>query len=316
MNPDRPSLSIGLPVYNGENYLGAAVDSILAQTYSDFELIISDNASTDQTEAICRAYAAKDPRVKYYRNEVNIGGGRNFNRVFELATAELFRWHAHDDVLAPEYLEKCMAAIQSDPEILLVHSKTARIEEEGEVVGNFDHQLKVDAKKPHQRFRSFVLERHIGSEQFGILRSEALRATPGMGNYVGCDRNLLAELALRGRWFTVPDHLFLRRQHREAGTNIWPLPARLVWYEPGKEGQINFPHWREVHEHIKCIGRVPLPVIEKLRCLLVIFKYALTISRALFEDLWIAFIQTVRRSKVGRTSINTTRRFLGLKVRA
>lgn len=316
MSKQKPRLSIGLPVFNGENYLEAALDSILGQTYSDFELIISDNDSTDRTEEICRAYAARDPRIRYYRNEVNIGGGRNFNRVFELARAEYFKWHAHDDVLAREYLEKCIAVLESDPSLLLVHSKTARIEEDGVVVGNFDHQMKIDAGRPRDRFRSFVMERHIGSEQFGILRAEALKATPGMGNYVGCDRNLFAELALRGPWRTVPEHLFLRRQHRDAGTNIWPVPARLVWYEPGKKGRINFPHCREVYEHFKCIVRVPLSWFEKLRCLAIITRYAFTIRKALFEDVWIALIQFVRRSQLGRNSINTTRRVLGLKVRA
>ncbi len=316
MSKEIPRLSIGLPVFNGDNYLEAALESILGQSYTNFELIISDNASSDRTEEICREYAAKDARIRYYRNETNIGGGRNFNRVFELAQAEYFKWHAHDDVLAPEYLEKCVAVLEGDSSLILVHSKTARIEEDGFVVGDFDHRMRVDAPRPSERFESFLLERHIGSEQFGVIRKDALMATPGMGNYVACDRNLFGELALRGRWLTIPEHLFLRRQHRDAGTNIWPLPARLVWYEPNSKGKINFPHWKECYEHLKCVFRVSLSWNERVRSLGIILKYALTIRKALIEDVWIAMVQFVRRSRLGRNSINIIKKALGLKVYA
>jgi glycosyltransferase involved in cell wall biosynthesis len=85
MTAKTPKISIGLPVRNGEEYLEESIDSILAQTFTDFELIISDNASTDRTEAICRAYAAKDRRIRYYRNPVNIGGANYGNLTFQLA---------------------------------------------------------------------------------------------------------------------------------------------------------------------------------------------------------------------------------------
>ena len=99
--PDKvPRVSIGLPVYNGENYMAAAIDSLLAQTFTDFELIISDNASTDATEQICRDYAHRDGRIRYYREEVNRGAAWNFTHTFELARGEYFKWHAHDDLCA------------------------------------------------------------------------------------------------------------------------------------------------------------------------------------------------------------------------
>ncbi|MBD2214537.1 glycosyltransferase family 2 protein [Nostoc linckia FACHB-104] len=97
-------LSIGLPVYNGKKFIRESIDCILNQTFQDFELIISDNASTDNTEKICREYAAKDNRIRYYRNAKNIGCARNFHRAFELSTGEYFKWVAYDDLHAPEYL--------------------------------------------------------------------------------------------------------------------------------------------------------------------------------------------------------------------
>src|SRR6185369_4346332 len=107
-----PSVSIGLPVYNGVNYLRQALDSLLAQTFGDWELILSDNGSTDATESICREFAARDGRIRYLREPVNRGATWNFNRVFELSRAPLFRWAAHDDVCSPELLERCVAALE------------------------------------------------------------------------------------------------------------------------------------------------------------------------------------------------------------
>src|SRR5262245_45018612 len=101
-----PRVSIGLPIFNGEKYVAQAFDSILAQTYADFELIISDNASTDQTEAICQAYANRDRRIRYYRNNRNLGAAANYNRVFDLSTGVYFKWAAHDDIVLPTFVTK------------------------------------------------------------------------------------------------------------------------------------------------------------------------------------------------------------------
>src|ERR1700761_38911 len=106
----KPLLSIGLFVYNGERYIREAIDSFLSQTFTDFELIISDNASTDATEQICLDYAAKDSRVRYSRNPRNMGAGWNVRRVAELATGKYFRWAACDDRCEPDLLRTCVEA--------------------------------------------------------------------------------------------------------------------------------------------------------------------------------------------------------------
>src|SRR2546426_6424374 len=120
-------VSIGLPVFNCDPLLRQAVDSLLTQTYSDFELVISDNASTDGTEAICREYAAKDHRVRYYRGERNRGAVWNWNRVFELSGGEYFKWAAHDDLCAPDYVERCVEVLDRDPSVVLCYAETVLI---------------------------------------------------------------------------------------------------------------------------------------------------------------------------------------------
>ena len=125
--PDR-CVTIGLPVYNGERYLRPAIESILAQSFPHFELVISDNASTDGTEAICRDDADRDERVRYYRNTANLGMSRNFNLTFERATGRYFKWAADDDLLEPQYLARCVQVLDRDPGVILCHSQVRIID--------------------------------------------------------------------------------------------------------------------------------------------------------------------------------------------
>jgi len=131
-----PRVSIGLPVYNGEDYLAEAVDSILAQTFEAFELILSDNASTDATEEICRGYETQDPRVRYFRSPTNRGAAWNYNNTVHMAnSSEYFKWAAHDDTCAPEYLRKCVEVLDRDPEVVLCHTTTIDIDAQGQFSG-------------------------------------------------------------------------------------------------------------------------------------------------------------------------------------
>src|SRR6516225_9483787 len=106
MTTRSPQVTVCLPVYNGQNYVGDAIRSVLGQTFEDFELVISDNASTDGTAEICRRAAARDPRVRYFRADTNRGLAWNHNHAFALAGGRYVMWMGHDDVLAAEYLSR------------------------------------------------------------------------------------------------------------------------------------------------------------------------------------------------------------------
>ena len=126
------TVSIGLPVFNAEQYLEQSLASILSQTYGNFELIISDNASTDATEAICQRYVVRDARVRYHRNSRNHGPTFNFRQVVLLSSGEYFLWAAHDDMFAPEYVERCVAFLEQNPDVVLCYSKSIEIDEQGQ----------------------------------------------------------------------------------------------------------------------------------------------------------------------------------------
>jgi glycosyltransferase involved in cell wall biosynthesis len=279
----KPRLSIGLPVFNGEKYLRHAIDSILSQTYTDFELILSDNASTDKTEEICREYAQMDTRIRYYRNKSNLGGPANYNLAFKLSLGEYFKWAAYDDLLTSEYLEKCVDVLDDDPSVVLCHSRVGCIDENGVLIGNYDNRTlhRIDSFKPHERFADLISLRNTCWAIHAVMRSSSLSKTPLHGDYIDADRNLLAELGLRGRFYEIPEHLFLRRDHPQAYTSIYyserkvcDYRTQLFWWTGRKKKMLLvLPHWKNCLEYFVSINRVPLNLSERLLCYREIYRW-------------------------------------------
>lgn len=290
MATNNPRVSIGMPIYNGEQFLEAAIESILVQTFTDFELIISDNASTDRTREICRAYALQDQRIRYYRNELNIGVSANFNRVFKLSTGEYFKWAAADDVCASTFLERCIEALDQKPSVVLCYPKTRIINEHGQLLRNSLLKLSTMSPVPHKRFNSFILANHGCFQLFGVIRRAILETTSLHGKYVGSDRNLLAELSLIGQFYEVPEHLFFQREHPRTSWNLWPDDReRLIYFDPtGKAGRLYLPTWKRGIEYLKSVWRAPLRWSERLLCYAQIGKWMVRRRQELVRDLIVA----------------------------
>jgi glycosyltransferase involved in cell wall biosynthesis len=282
MRTTPPRVSIGLAVRNGAAYLVQAIESILAQTLADFELILSDNASNDSTEDICRHYAAQDGRIRYYRNPNNIGGTNNENQTFCLARGQYFRWAAHDDILAPTLLDKCVAVLDAHPEVVLCYTETAEIDQNSDTTGIVARR-KGMAGEPHQRLNELIHRDHQCEMIYGVMRSETLRQTRLLQDYTDCDRTLLCELALHGQFCEIPEPLFYRRYHPANANLDWH--ERMVWYRPGTQGQIAFPYWLQFFDMYRSVHRVPLPVKQKALCYLVAGRWTLGHSRRMAREL-------------------------------
>jgi glycosyltransferase involved in cell wall biosynthesis len=259
-----PRVTIGLPVYNGDNYLAETLDSILTQTFPDFELIISDNASTDRTEAICREYAAQDHRIRYVRNASNLGAARNYNRVFELARGEYFKWNGHDDPLAPRFLERCVEVLDRDPGIVLCFARNRAIDERGEehdvgalTARTFAPKPQLASPEAHVRFFHAVVADHPQGAIFGLIRRSVLAQTALIGSYRMSDLTLLGELALRGRFHQVPETLQGRRFHAQQGRNVYKTAnLREMWFDPNRSRtRHHHPYLRLFREHVKTVRR-------------------------------------------------------------
>jgi glycosyltransferase involved in cell wall biosynthesis len=271
---NNPYVSIGMPVYNGEQYLREALDSILAQTFTDFELIISDNASTDNTEAICREYADRDKRIRYYRNSENIGAARNYNRTFELSTGKYFKWAAHDDLIASEFLERCVAILDSQPSVVLCYTREICIDEEGNHLRKRGNLLNIRSSKPHERFKQYHdLWSSRGftyaNQCFALIRSSELAKTPLIGSYVWSELALGAELLLLGEFYEVPEYLFFFRCHEKtsrATKQSSGYRQLAIWFDPRNRKGIILPQWRLFFQYLLSIKRVPMNWQEKVQC--------------------------------------------------
>jgi glycosyltransferase involved in cell wall biosynthesis len=308
----NPYVSIGLPVFNGEDFLEEAIDSILIQTFTNFELILCDNASTDSTPQICKEYAKKDSRIRYYRNQYNVGAPRNYNRTVKLSRGKYFKWAAADDLHAPEYLQKCVEILDNNPSIVLCHTKMNRINEEGLIVGTYDHIMRMDSPKIEERFRDLIsIMTNICFPMFGLMRKDILVKTPLHGDYRGADANLLAELSLYGRLHEIPEYLFYRRDHSKAYTHTFCSNKKVKGVDQQQKSWwsssswINYTNMKNCYEFFNSVNRVPLELSEKILCYRQIFRWFYTEGWKLFgNDVEQYFLG---RFSAGRTSIKVVK---------
>jgi len=264
----QPMVTIGLPVYNAQRYLEQALDSLLAQTYTDFELIIADNASTDRTQEICLAYAAKDQRIRYHRNEKNLGAAPNFNLLFQLSASKYFKWAPYDDLIEPTFLARCVEVMEQHPEVVLCYSRAKIIDEQSVYVVDYNPGPDTSSANPNERFGNLILRPEYAIQQMALIRSATLKATELYGSFPSSDEVLLAELALRGRFYEILDRLYLYRLHEQQSNRkeLTVQRARTVWFDSALAGKIVLPKWRYCFACLAVIQRSPLSFIERVRC--------------------------------------------------
>ena len=275
MNGVMPLVSIGLPVYNGGDYLRQTLEDFLAQSYSNFEMILSDNASTDATEELCRCVAARDSRIRYVRQPQNIGGGPNHNFTYRQAKGELFKWAGHDDRHEPTYLEACVKPFLQMADVALVYPKTTVIDEVGQRLYDYEDNFHMSSSEPYLRLRR-VLEQpnsELLNPSLGLFRRAIFEGRDPDGGYFASDRVILAEIALHGRFHEVPERLFARRIYTD---NYWSAgndEQVQTWFDPASKGKVMAPRLRKFAGYWASIQRVPMPPSQKLRCLAELLRF-------------------------------------------
>jgi glycosyltransferase involved in cell wall biosynthesis len=287
-----PKLSIGIPVFNGQEFLPELLDGLLAQTFGDFEILICDNASTDRTLQICCEYERRDSRVHFVRNQTNLGAVANFNRVFELSTAPLFKWAAHDDLHHEAYLETCVRLIEENPDVVLAHTGTAFIDEKGEILP-FDQQTAsfVDPRTGRRywadipsigddpgavsRFWHVLTRARWGTHMFGVIRREILQRTSLLPNFPGSDRAMLAELALLGRFRCADERLFLKRFHANVSAALDLKELRTFLSTDGKRYSRRL---RQIKAFFGAPIGKPIGIVSKSACLMLVAAHSARIT--------------------------------------
>lgn len=265
-----PVLTLGMPLYNGESYLEGALSSILTQTYTDFELIVSDNASTDRSMELVREFAARDNRIRIRQHEKNLGAAINYNVLVKLARGKYFKWAAHDDLLAPEYLERCVENLDRHADAVLCYPTTLMIDEQGKPTGEDPYDVGgLYEEEPHARFRRYMdlaWPRCGCNAVFGVIRTDALKNTRLIGGYASSDKILLGELALLGKFNQLPEPLFLRREHIRSSVRANPdIATRNLWFDTSASAKGRFIRWKWVGEYLRGITHLPISPGEKMR---------------------------------------------------
>jgi glycosyltransferase involved in cell wall biosynthesis len=273
-----PRVSIGLPVYNGEKYLAETIVSLLGQTYTDFELLISDNASTDSTAEICHQYMQQDPRVRYFRQDRNIGAAPNHNFLVHQARGEFFKWVASDDLYARDLIRRCIDALDEHPDVVLAQSESAIIDSSGAVVKLINYRpVGSFSSSAPERLRSMLFD-GWGDDEGGVIRIDALRKTKLQGSYHFADRVILAELGLLGAFFHVPDYLYFRRDHPDSlYRTSTTVRTRCVSLDPRRANSLRHPVVRLYGEYawsfIAAIQHAPLSLADRAECYRILLQW-------------------------------------------
>lgn len=264
------TVSVGLPVFNGGAYLSEAIESVLGQSFQDFELIVSDNASFDNTPQICADYARRDDRVRYVGSRENRGAAWNFNRVFHLSRGIYFKWINHDDRWHPDLLKRSVQTIEAAPAgVALCYPETVFIDEDGNAGEIYEDRLDLRSAEPAERLSMLLRQLRRCNALFGLVRADTLRRTRLLGGYIDADRVLLAELALLGQFWEIDQPMFERRMHPGGSTFVNVTRAQsAAWWDPTSRQIFHFPNWRVLREHVGALRHVPLTSTERRRCAL------------------------------------------------
>ncbi|MFO0821219.1 MAG: glycosyltransferase [Pirellulales bacterium] len=281
-----PTVSVCLPVYNGQAYVVHTIRSILAQSFTDFELILADNASTDQTTEIFRETERQDRRVRYLGATENRGLVWNFNRAFHAATGRYVIWIGYDDIMEPTLLEHSIAALEADPQAVLVYSLTRFIDDDGQTSGMVESPPTGGDERPSMRLEQILFDA-MCNPIVGMMRRESLAKTRLHLPYADSDRVLLAELGLLGRFHYLEQPLFARRLHRGQTTRLFDDRwARTLIFDPSQRGRVLCPWLREVRDLIRAVRRSPVRGRERLECYKRVHWWVSAHRRFITEDAW------------------------------
>jgi glycosyltransferase involved in cell wall biosynthesis len=270
---DSIGVSVGLPVYNGERYVAAAIESVLSQDYGDFELIISDNASRDGTDAICRKYAERDSRIRYIRQTANVGAAPNFNGIVARARGAYFKWMAHDDLIAPSFLTRCVEVLDADPTAVLAAPNVRYIDADGAVIREYTSPFRTDHPDPVVRF-SETLEGHRCFEACSLIRIDCLKRSGLIRSYSHGDGALLSELALMGRFARVPEPLFAYRQHLEQTVPKHDHALNAHWFDTSNAVRPLMSRNRLLADYLKMVRASDLTAHQRWHCYWALAKWA------------------------------------------
>ncbi len=260
-----------MPAYNSAEFITDAIESILNQTFRDFELIISDNASTDNTQQICEDFARQDNRVRYFRNEKNVGASDNYNAVFHHARGEYFKWASSNDLCAADFLGKCVDVLDERPDVVLSYPRARLFTDNPDEGEDYEDNLDLQDENACARFVKFMENIRLNNVMNGVIRSATLGRTALIKTFFSSDMSLMAEVAMHGKFVEIPDYLFYRRMDEQTATKLKSEEEVLKHYDPDLKNPMLFQNWKIHFEYLSAALRAPVSVSERLclvKCML------------------------------------------------
>jgi glycosyltransferase involved in cell wall biosynthesis len=293
----RPRVTIGMPVYNGARHVAAAIDSLLQQTCTEFELVVSDNASTDETGDIVRGYERRDPRIRYIRQKANIGAPANWNFVVREARGTYFKWASGNDIVPAAMLARCVEVMDSDPRVVLCYGRTELIDDAGQSLGIYAGDIDIRQERPSERFARVYSGLAMNNAQCGLIRLDVLRTTRLDRPYPAGDMVLMAELALRGHFVLLPEVLLYRRSAERSSSSKLSTEELQEFFAPGRPAAdpISYLAWRKHIDYLWTTVSTPIPWPERLRSLLIALQHMVWARMHLLGELRLGLAGLLRR---------------------
>jgi glycosyltransferase involved in cell wall biosynthesis len=300
-------VSIGVPIYNEERYLSAALDSLVGQDYPNLEIIIVDNASTDNTGEICAEYVARDKRIRYHREQTNTGSAANFHRAFALSSGKYFTWASGHDMRDTTAVSRCVEVLEKKPGIVLCYPKTLFMPYGGDSFRNMDGDtLETSGLTPARRMKLIVQRLGLGNAIYGVIRASTLARVRLPQAILWSDLAFLAELSLHGGFHQVDDRLFLRKGNRPPDRSIRESAERqYVLMDPVNEHSLpRYPDIEKLRELQKVVWRAPYGLAFKISMTIRVVWWVL--PRAAARQLLRPFPGLMRRLQRARRARWTT----------
>jgi glycosyltransferase involved in cell wall biosynthesis len=259
-----PRLSIGMPIYNGAETIADSLDSLLAQTFTDFELIVSDNASTDNSVEIVQRYQRQDARIRLIRQPVNLGANGNFSAVVDAAQGTYFKWTTCSDLCSPHFLQASVDLLDRHPEVVLAAPTTLLFESDPAQHQAYDGDIEVRGNLPSERFVQLIRKLKFNNAMNGVIRTSALRyQQPVIDHFLKADIVMVSCLALQGEFALVPDALFYRRMDPKTATILMSVEDDIKHHYPVMSSKALFPTWRLYAGWCRAAWKTPVPAHER-----------------------------------------------------
>lgn len=229
-----PRISVGIPAYNSAAHIGLTIEGLLSQSFGDFELIVSDNASTDATRDVVEQYMRKDARIRYERHPVNIGANPNYSHLVHCARGEFFKWSSSSDWCAPTFLECCLNELAAHSDSVLAVPRTYLFQDDPKRSETYDQDISLLDDSPFMRLRMLNKTIRLNNAVNGLIRVSALRRTQLVARYIGADVVFMEHLALLGKFRLIEQRLFYRRMDRATATALQDDAGKLTHHYPAQ----------------------------------------------------------------------------------